>query len=276
MNKYHILITCLVLFLFVPSCTKVPLTGRSQLSLISNSALLPMAFEQYERIISESKLINDTEDGRKLIEIGHKMAKAVEQYMRWRGYEQELEGFDWEFQLIDSDAVNAWCLPGGKIAFYRGILPICATDEGIAAVMGHEIAHAVASHGRERVSNGLFVNLLNFGAHLAMGEELSEREMIFLQAFGVATQLGMLKFSRTHELEADKLGLFFMAMAGYDPREAPALWDRMEDASSGGQPMEFLSTHPSYDRRRRNMWEKMDIALDYYNNPRRDHEVLGQ
>ncbi|TVP47807.1 MAG: M48 family peptidase [Mongoliibacter sp.] len=266
----------LIFLLFVPACTKVPLVGRSQLSLISNTELLPMSFEQYNRIISESSLMTKTEQGKRILEIGTKMAKAVDQYMRWRGYEKELQGFDWEFHLIDSDAVNAWCLPGGKIAFYRGILPICETDEGIAAVMGHEIAHAIASHGRERVSNGLLLSFLSFGVQVAMGEELSEREMIFLQAFGIATQLGELKFSRKHELEADKLGLYFMAMAGYDPREAPSLWDRMEAAGSGEKPLEFLSTHPSYDRRKRRMWGKMDIAIDYYNNPSRDHEAQAQ
>jgi predicted Zn-dependent protease len=160
--------------------------------------------------------------------------------------------------------VNAWCMPGGKVAFYTGIMPICRDETGVAVVMGHEVAHAIANHGRERMSNGMLMNGLIGTAQAAMGQNPTLTQNLFLQAFGVGGQLGMLTFSRTHELEADQLGLNFMALAGYDPRTAPGFWDRMSEGSSGAEPPEFLSTHPGPKRRKDELNKAMPAAMVYY------------
>lgn len=253
----------IVLGLMIYSCAKVPMSGRSQLVLVNNEELLPLAFEQYAQVLKESKVITNTEQGQKLVSVGKKIAEAVEKYMREQGYEKQLEGFAWEFNLIEDDIINAWCMPGGKVAFYSGILPICQDEAGVAVVMGHEVAHAIANHGRERMSNGLLINGLLGGAKSAMGQNPTLTQSIFLQAFGVGGQLKMLKFSRRHELEADQLGLNFMAMAGYDPRVAPSFWDRMSEGRNGAPPV-FLSTHPGPGKRKEELQKQMPEALEYY------------
>jgi predicted Zn-dependent protease len=190
----------------------------------------------------------------------------VDTYLKDNGYSSITDGFEWDFNLLESDQVNAWCMPGGKVAFYTGILPICEDETGIAVVMGHEVAHAIASHARERMSQGLVANGLIGGLQVAMGEDPSLTETIFLQAVGIGGQVGMLKFGRDQELEADQLGLIFMSIAGYDPREAPDFWQRMNaqsDASS--RPPEFLSTHPGPEKRIAKLNSQMDEALKYYN-----------
>ncbi len=262
MIKKSLLLVALGLFLY--SCASVPFSGRNQLSLVSNSELLPMAYQQYDEVIGQSKVVTNTAEGQMVVNAGKKIARAVESYMRENGYESQLEGFNWEFNLLQEDVVNAWCMPGGKVAFYTGIIPVCQNETGIAVVMGHEVAHAIANHGRERMSNGLLANGLLGGAQVAMGQNPNLTQNLLLQAFGAGTQLGMLSFSRRHELEADELGLNFMALAGYDPREAPAFWQRMEAASSGGSPPEFLSTHPGPNRRIEQLNKNMPKAMEYY------------
>lgn len=247
------------------ACAKVPLTGRSQLAMVPNEEIQPLVNEEYQKAKSSAKILTSTKDGQAVVRVGTKMSKAVEAYLIQEGYQDLVKEFAWEFNLLESDQVNAWCMPGGKVAFYTGIMPICKDETGIAVVMGHEIAHAVASHARERMSNGL---LLNFGISAlstAMGQNPTLTQQIFLQSVGVGSQLGMLSFSRKHELEADEMGLIFMAMAGYDPREAPVFWERM--AAKGGQaPPEFLSTHPGPDRRIERLNANMPKALEYYNS----------
>jgi predicted Zn-dependent protease len=249
--------------LFIYSCAKVPMSGRNQLALVGNQELLPLAYDQYNQVLTENKIVTNTEQGQMVVRVGKRIADAVEEYMKIQGYEKQLEGFAWEFHLIEDDIVNAWCMPGGKVAFYTGILPICQDETGVAVVMGHEVAHAIANHGRERMSNGLLLNGLLGGAQAAMGQNPTLTQSIFLQAFGAGGQLGMLKFSRRHELEADQLGLNFMAMAGYDPREAPGFWDRMSEGRNGAPP-EFLSTHPGPNRRKQELERQMPIAMEYY------------
>lgn len=234
----------LVVGLFMYGCATVPLSGRRQLSLVNNSEVLPLSYEQYSAVKKDSKVVTHTEDGQKVVRVGKRIASAVEEYLRANNYENLLEGFAWEFNLIQDDQVNAWCMPGGKVAFYTGIIPVCQDETGIAVVMGHEVAHAIANHSRERMSQSLVANGLMGGLQAALGQNPSLTEAIFLQAVGIGGQVGMLKFSRDQELEADQLGLIFMAIAGYDPREAPSFWERMQAASSGGAPPEFLSTHP--------------------------------
>jgi len=257
----------LILFsvgLFAYGCATVPLSGRRQLSLVNNSEVLPLSYQQYSDVKKESKVVTNTPDGQKVVRVGKRIASAVEEYLKANNHGDLLEGFSWEFNLIQDDQVNAWCMPGGKVAFYTGIIPVCQDETGIAVVMGHEVAHAIASHARERMSQGLVANGLLGGLQVALGENPSLTQSIFLQAVGIGGQVGMLKFSRDQELEADQLGLIFMAIAGYDPQEAPRFWERMEAKSGGGAPPEFLSTHPGPNRRIDQLNKQMPEALKYY------------
>ena len=246
------------------ACAKVPLTGRSQLAMVSNEEIMPLVNAEYQKFKAEAKLVTNTPDGQQIVKVGQRISQAVEKFLIQEGYSDLVKTFNWEFNLADSKEVNAWCMPGGKVAFYTGIMPVCQDENGVAVVMGHEVAHAVASHARERMSNGLAAN---FGLSLlsaAMGQNPTLTQQIFLQSVGIGSELGMLKFSRKHELEADELGLIFMAMAGYDPRTAPVFWERM--AAVGGEaPPEFLSTHPGPDRRIERLNANMAKALEYYN-----------
>lgn len=245
------------------ACATVPLTGRSQLALVSSGEIQPLVNEEYAKVIRESKVVNGTTDGQRVRNVGNKMAKAVEQYLASEGYGELANEFNWEFNLLQSDDVNAWCMPGGKVAFYTGIMPVAKDEAGVAVVMGHEIAHAVAAHARERMSTGL---LTNFGVGVlstAMGQNPSLTQNVLLQSVGIGSELGMLSFSRKHELEADEMGLIFMAMAGYDPRQAPIFWERMS-AQGGQAPPEFLSTHPGPANRIAKLNSQMNEALKYY------------
>jgi len=245
------------------SCSKVPLTGRSRLDAVSDAEIMPMVNEQYAQVLKDEKIVTNSPQGQMVVKVGKNMAAAVEKFLINEGYPEIVESFAWEFNLIQSDQVNAWCMPGGKVGVYTGILAVTQDEAGLAVVMGHEIAHAVAAHSRERMSNGLAAN---FGISLlssAVGQNPSLTQAIFLQSIGFGSELGMLKFSRKHELEADELGLIFMAVAGYDPRQAPVFWERM--SSAGGQaPPEFLSTHPGPDSRIQKLNQQMPKALKYY------------
>jgi predicted Zn-dependent protease len=251
------------------SCATVPLSGRRQLSIVGNSEILPLSYDQYSQVVRESKVVTNTPDGQKVVNVGKRIASAVEQYLKDNNQGSITEGFSWEFNLLESDQVNAWCMPGGKVAFYTGIMPICQDETGVAVVMGHEVAHAIANHARERMSQGMLKNGLLGGVQVAMGENPSLTQTIFLQAIGFGGQVGMLRFSRDQELEADQLGLIFMSIAGYDPREAPRFWERMNANSGGGAPPEFLSTHPGPSRRIERLQEQMPDALVYYEKNKR-------
>ncbi|MDA0193837.1 MAG: M48 family metallopeptidase [Bacteroidetes bacterium] len=245
-------------------CSKVPVTGRSQLSLVKNSEIIPASFEQYEQVKKESKLSNDAEQVAMVRKVGTRIQTAVEKYMNENGWGKELKGYAWEFNLIEEETVNAWAMPGGKVAFYTGIMPICKDEKGIAVVMGHEVAHAIANHGRERMSQSMAAQYGMASLSVAMGQNPTGTQELLMQSIGAGTQLGMLKFSRTHESEADHLGIIFMAIAGYDPHEAPIFWERMSTQSGGGAPPEFMSTHPSHDTRISDLNKWMAEALKYY------------
>ena len=251
------------------SCATVPLSGRRQLSIVGNSEILPLSYDQYSQVVKESKVVTNTPDGQKIVTVGRRIASAVEEYLKETNYGSIKEGFSWEFNLLESDQVNAWCMPGGKVAFYTGIMPICQNETGIAVVMGHEVAHAIANHARERMSQGMLANGLLGGVQAAMGENPTLTQTIFLQAIGYGGQVGMLKFSRDQELEADQLGLIFMSVAGYDPREAPRFWERMNAQAGGTAPPEFLSTHPGPTRRIERLEEQMPDAMAYYEKNKR-------
>jgi predicted Zn-dependent protease len=259
----------LAMVMIIDGCARVPLSGRRQLSIIGNSEILPMSYDQYSQVMAESKVVTQTPQGQQVVQVGNRIAKAVEVYLNEQGYADQLEGYAWEFNLIESDQINAWAMPGGKIAFYTGIMPITQNEAGIAVIMGHEVAHAIANHARERMSQGLVANGLLGGLQVAMGQNPSLTQTLFLQAVGYGGQVGMLKFSRDQELEADELGLTFMAIAGYDPREAPRFWERMEAQAGGGaRPPEFLSTHPGPNRRIEQLNKMMPAAMEYYNRNR--------
>lgn len=244
------IIAILLLSLFMYSCSTVPITGRKRVNFVSDAKILPMSFAQYRGFLAQNKLSTDQVKTTELREIGSRISKAVDRFMRANDMKIEANNFRWEFNLIENDAVNAWCMPGGKVVFYTGILPIAKNVDGIAAIMGHEVAHAFAKHGQERMSQGAIAQGLSLGAMLASGSisKNPAKQQMFLQAFGVTTQLGVLKFSRVHETEADRLGLVFMLMAGYNGEEAAEVWVRMKQ--TGGQaPPQFLSTHPSNESR---------------------------
>ena len=255
----------LVALLALYACATVPVTGRKQLSLVSQSEIIAQSAEQYKEVLATSKLSTSQKDVEMIKRVGSRIKTAVESYMSQKGLSSELDGFNWEFNLIQNDAtVNAWCMPGGKVAFYSAILPVCKDEVGVAIVMGHEVAHAIANHGRERMSQGLIANfgLSTIGA--AMGQNPGLTKQLLMQAVGMGTNVGLLKFSRDDESEADHIGLIFMAMAGYDPNQAPVFWERMKQASGGNKPPEFLSTHPSDDTRIAQLKQWMPEALQYY------------
>lgn len=243
----------LFLFLFlVFSCNTNPFTGKKTLALVPNSEILPMSFQQYQQFLSEHKVIRNTTDARMVKNVGQKIANAAQRYLSANGYGSYLNEYKWEYNLVEDKAVNAWCMPGGKIVFYTGILPVTKGEVGIAAIMGHEVAHALANHGQQRMSAGQLQAIGAVAGNVAFMDD-PENQAIFNSAYGVGTQVGvMLPFSRNHETEADKIGLTLMAIAGYDPMEAANLWVRMKKIG-GEAPPEFLSTHPSNDTRINNI-----------------------
>jgi len=252
------------LFLF-QTCSSVPLTGRSQLNMIPNSEMLTMSFQQYDQFLKESKIITNTAEVNMVKQTGAKIQNAVERYMSENKLSDRLEGYNWEFNLVEDDQANAWCMPGGKVVVYTGILPVTQNEEGLAVVMGHEIAHAIAEHGNERMSQQLLQQVGAVGLMVAMQDEPAETQALWLSVYGVGTTVGiMLPYSRTHESEADHLGLIFMAMAGYDPHAAPDFWERMAAGKQGGSPPEFLSTHPSDQTRIEDITSWIPEAMKYY------------
>lgn len=264
MKKLFTLVV-LSLLMFISSCQTVPITGRSQLSLIPSSQMISMSYSQYDQFLTEKKVSSDMPKTAMVKRVGRKIQKAVEKYFRQKKLSSKLKGYRWEFNLVDSKEVNAWCMPGGKVVFYSGIMPICKNDVGVAVVMGHEIAHAVAEHGAERMSQGMLTQLGGIGLAIALKDKPRKTQQLWMTAFGIGTQLGvMLPFSRLHESEADHLGLIFMAMAGYDPHEAVKFWKRMSANKGGAAPPEFLSTHPSDATRIKNLNKLMPEAIKYY------------
>jgi predicted Zn-dependent protease len=249
---------------FTMTCSTVPLTGRKQLNLIPSSQMNSMSYQQYSEFLKTNKLSSDKEQTQMIKRVGFRIQNAVEKYFAEQKLSHNLNGYKWEFNLVESKEVNAWCMPGGKVVFYTGILPLCKDEEGIAVVMGHEIAHAVANHGNERMSQSL---LIQFGG-IAIAEALNSKpaltRQLWMAAFGAGAQVGLLlPYSRLHENEADYLGLIFMASAGYDPEGAVAFWERMSRLG-GSRPPEFLSTHPSDNARIQKIKEALPIAMKYY------------
>jgi len=265
MKRNFILILLLAVAVFTNSCSTVPVTGRNQLSIIPSSQLMAMSFQQYDQFLSENKVSKNAKQTAQIKRVGAKIQKAVEDYFKEENMSDHLNGYSWEFNLVESDQVNAWCMPGGKVVFYTGILPICKDEAGIATVMGHEIAHAIAEHGGERMSQGLLVQLGGMGLQAALEKEPALTQQLAMAAFGIGAQVGiMLPFSRLHESEADHLGLIFMSMAGYNPNNAVEFWQRMAAQKGGAAPPEFLSTHPSDQTRITDLRRLIPKAMQYY------------
>lgn len=258
------ILSILILVSVLTACKKVPLTDRKQFNVIPNSQLNSSSFTSYDQVLSESKLSSNDEQVKMVKDVGNRIKKAVEQYLKENNLGDATEGFKWEFNLIAENVVNAWCMPGGKVAFYEGILPVCKDEAGIAVVMGHEVAHAIAKHGGERMSQALMQQLGGVALSVALQQQPEQTQALAMAAYtGGSTVLGVLPFSRLHESEADELGIKFMALAGYDPAEAPKFWQRMK-AQSGGAPPEFLSTHPSNNTRIEDLNKLLPEAKKYY------------
>lgn len=257
-------VTILAVFVF-QTCSSVPLTGRSQLNMIPSSEMLTMSFQQYDQFLKENKLSTNQSEVNMVKRIGGNIKQAVEKYMAENKLSDRLNGYNWEFNLVEDNQVNAWCMPGGKVVVYTGILPVTQDETGLAVVMGHEIAHAIAEHGNERMSQQLLQQVGAVGLMVAMKDEPAETQALWLSVYGVGTTVGViLPYSRTQESEADHLGLIFMAMAGYDPYEAPQFWKRMAASKQGSSPPEFLSTHPSDQTRINDITSWIPEAMKYY------------
>lgn len=254
-----------LVLLFLISCSVVPMTGRKQFVAIPSSQMNTLSAESYSQVLAEGKLSTNTNYVNMVKEVGQRLTAAVETYMKQNNLEATIEGYDWQYNVLVSEEINAWCMPGGQIAFYEGIMPVCQDERGVAVVMGHEIAHAVARHGNERMSQQLALQMGGVALSEALKTQKQETIDLAMLAFGVGAQVGvMLPYSRTHETEADEMGLYFMAMAGYNPQAAVDFWKRME-AKSTARPPEFLSTHPDPWDRISNLERLMPKAMEYYN-----------
>lgn len=251
-----------ILLLFLYSCSTVPITGRKRINMVSDAQILPTSFEQYAGFLKEHKLSTDANMTNEVRTIGINISKAVDKFMRGNDMVEEADNYRWEFNLIEDKTVNAWCMPGGKVVFYSGILPICKNSDGIAAVMGHEVAHAFAKHGQERMTSAMGQQLGGVAVAIGTGKKDPKQQQIWNTIYGVGSTVGMLAFSRTHETEADRLGMVFMIMAGYNPEEAINVWIRMSELSGGKAPPEFLSTHPSNETRIKNLRAYLPTAIE--------------
>jgi predicted Zn-dependent protease len=246
------------------ACSKVPITGRRQLSLVGEGEIMAMANTEYVDFLQKNKPMPASDANVERVRtIGNRLAQAATKFLNENKAGDRVAGFQWEFNVVNDPTVNAWCMPGGKVVVYTGIIPVAQNDEGLAVVMGHEIAHAIARHGNERMSQGMAVQGAGMTLEVLTQQKPSLAGDLFLQSFGIGSQLGMLAYSRKHETEADKMGLVFMAMAGYDPREAPKFWERMS-AGGGQAPPQILSTHPSDATRVSALNAYMPEALKYY------------
>jgi predicted Zn-dependent protease len=248
------------------ACSRVPISGRRQVNMLPEGTLMSMSLTQYREFLSQNRPLPESNPDAAMIKrVGNKISSSVNTFMRQKKQHKRVKDFKWEFNLVDDPMVNAWCMPGGKVVFYTGILPITQNEAGAAVVMGHEVAHAVARHGNERLSQQLLVAGGGIGLAIALNERPAQTRDMFLASYGVATTLGVLAYSRQHESEADKMGLVFMAMAGYNPEAAVGFWQRMAQQAAGTpQPPVFLSTHPSSERRIKDIQEFLPQARKYY------------
>jgi predicted Zn-dependent protease len=250
MTKKYFLAASIIIIGF-NSCKTVPVTGRKQLNLVPDFMIKEMAFTQYDSVVKASPTLSQYDERAQMVtRVGNKIQQTVEAYMLQNNMSKDLKNFKWEFNTINENIVNAWCMPGGKVVVYTGLLPVTQNETALAVVMGHEIAHAIARHGNERMSEGLLIGLGGLALQEALKEKKEATQLIFLGLYMVGSNLTLaLPNSRMQESEADKLGLIFMSMAGYNPEEAIPFWQRMAANNKGGKVPEFLSTHPSDETR---------------------------
>ncbi len=254
--------------LFPAGCSEVAITGRQQFNVVPDSWMNSMSFQSYGEFLSTHKLSTNAEQTAMVRRVGGRIQNAVEQYCHENAIEDRLADYKWEFNLVEDPNVNAWCMPGGKVVVYTGLLPVTQNEAGLAVVMGHEIAHAFAKHGAERMTQQVLVQMGYVGVSTALKDKPEQTKDLFKSLYGVGTQVGvLLPYSRIHENEADHLGLVFMAMAGYNPEEAVAFWQRMAAAKKGARPPEFLSTHPADQTRIQNIKDLLPEAMTYYKKP---------
>jgi predicted Zn-dependent protease len=250
------------------ACSRNAITGRSQLKLLPESQLQSMATQQYQEFLSTNKVVNSSSnrDAEMVNRVGRRISNAVTAYFASKGLSKSLEGYNWEYHLVQNNDANAWCMPGGKIVVYTGLLPYTQNEAALAVVLGHEVSHAVLQHGNERMSQQMGAELVGAGLQVALANRPVETQNAFLTAFGLGSQVGLLlPYARKHEYEADHYGLIWAAMSGYNPQEAIPLWERMAAASQNSQrPPEFLSTHPVEANRIQKIKEWMPEALSYY------------
>jgi len=260
------LVVLSVFLLLQSSCSQVAISGRKQFNLVPDVVMHSMSFQQYDEFISQNKLSANAGQRQMVKDVGARIQKAVEQYCAENNLSDRIKGYQWEFNLIEDPIVNAWCMPGGKVVVYTGLMPITQNEAGLAVVMGHEIAHAIARHGAERMTHGLIVEMGGMALSQALTKYPEETKNLFMKSYGMGTEVGvLLPYSRVHETEADHLGLIFMAMAGYNPNEAVTFWERMAASKQDqAQPLEILSTHPADATRIKNIKKLIPEAMQYY------------
>lgn len=265
MMKNIFLYSISILFLILSSCSSVPLTGRKQVLLVSDQEVLTLSLQEYGEFMKTAPKSTDKANTALVNKVGRNIANAVESYLKANGMESMLSEYAWEFNLVKSPEVNAFCMPGGKIVVYEGILPITKDETGLAVVLGHEVAHAVAKHANERMSQQMLQQYGGAALGVALSGTSGTVQNVANSVYGLGAQYGvMLPYSRKQELEADKLGLIFMAMAGYNPQEAEGFWTRMSNKSGGASVAEFQSTHPSDETRIKKIRESLPEAMKYY------------
>jgi predicted Zn-dependent protease len=265
-TQYLFLVAVVISF---TACKTVPVTGRKQLNLVPDFMIREMAFTQYDSVVKVSPTLSQYDARAQMVtRVGSRIRQAVENYMQQNNMSKDLKNFRWEFNTIQEEIINAWCMPGGKVVVYTGLLPVTQNETALAVVMGHEIAHAIARHGNERMSQGLLVGLGGMVLEEALNEKKQETQLLFLGLYMIGSNLAFsLPNSRMQESEADKLGLIFMSMAGYNPEEAVPFWQRMAAKNTGLKLPQFLSTHPSDETRIKKLTELIpEIKANYFKN----------
>jgi predicted Zn-dependent protease len=260
------LLAAVCLVLLFQDCAEVPITPRSALHLVPESELLSMSLQQYDDVLKKNKLSTNTREVEMVRRVGNRIAKAAEAFLAETGEQDKIKNYHWEFNLIQDDkTVNAWVMPGGKAAVYTGILPYTQNETGLAVVLGHEVGHALADHGNERMSQALLANMGGIALSVALSQRPQQTQQLFMAVYGVGANIGfILPYSRLQESEADRIGLTLMARAGYDPREAIPFWERMRKQEGKSSPPEFLSTHPAPETRIADIKKYLPEALPYY------------
>ena len=254
----------LAFIVLIAGCSSVPVTGRKQLSLVSDAQLTQLGLQSYNEIISQSEIVKTGPQADLLRKVGMEIAAAAEAFLKENGLSSEISNYSWEFNLIKEDkTVNAFCMPGGKIAVYTGILPVTKDADGLAVVIGHEIAHAIAKHGNERISQEMVAQFGGEIVSVLTAQKSAQAQQLIMLAYGAGAQLGvLLPYSRKHELEADRIGLILMARAGYNPNAAITFWQSMSSGGSGAS--DFFSTHPSDSTRIESIKKVIPEAMRYY------------